>query len=173
MPVDWISPQPVPFAVLTNMPQDPPYLQICGPDGNSRKQRNDCVVKAISYTTDIPYWMVSDVLNNLRIRSKPNTGYYPPEYLRGLQTLGVDVVHHEFPTKFREGFWRGHSWVRGSFVSNGPTITQFAQENPTDRYLVCSRGHMMGIRDGKIGGTEKRFRLREAYLLTTIDGKSL
>lgn len=133
-----------------------------GPDGRSRKEKNDCVPSAISYVTQIPYWKVMDTLyanDRPHIPHEPNSGWNEGVYLKTIKKLGYDVTR-KYVRDTPELQCGGQSDRR-------PTPSRFCREmaDPNKLYLINSYGHLIGVRNAKTNHG-KRFRIYQIFELT-------
>lgn len=123
-----------------------------GPDGISRKERNDCVPAAISFASGLPYWRVVDALREEDPGHRSDTGWYPYVYEAAMKRLGLDCVK-ELRTRYepnKRGGEVANMWYRRpEFVNLSPTLAQSLDgEAREGRYLFSQRGHLIGVVDG-------------------------
>lgn len=132
-----------------------------GPDGRSRFEVNSCVPLALSFTCNLPYWYVVDMLyGQIGVFGHDvDCGWRRCQWLGVLHELGVEYRPIALLRYVEQG--------DGRIVNMGPTITQFCREHTTGAYLFRSRGHLIGVRNGeKSMPKNARHRGIDAYKLT-------
>jgi len=153
-----------------------PVYEYVGPDGINRKEYNDCVVRAISFVTDIPYWKVYDSLQIEAPGRKRDKGYYPDEYRRVLKRLDVGFVMQNVSKwdcqKYQE--YRGgyRDYTRSRVRNMGPTVAQIKRGNPKDRLLFSCIGHVIGLKHGVSNQKAARHRGQVIYLICNVGDRS-
>lgn len=148
------------------------------------RETNDCVVRALSVATQLPYAEMHTYLATDYGR-KPRKGMYTGQYHRALEALGYTLKRLSGPKyatkhKFIQGHWRytrgTHTWVEDQFRAirrkvgpgvdySAATVTTIARELPKGTYLVATDHHVLCLRDGVVHDhTEgRRTRIESVY----------
>ena len=148
-----------------------PMIMHVGPNGINRKERNDCVVRAIAFATDIPYWRVADALHQVNPCHKKNTGWYSHHYQKALKILGIDYVQ-QYMSIWVTQEYTYYGWPSRRDRNIAITVARFTRENSEDRYLFSASNHLIGIKGGKTNHKASRHRAQRVYLLISHGGHS-
>jgi hypothetical protein len=105
------------------------YKSCHGPS-EAKGERNDCTVKAVAISCDIPYKQAHALMD--KQGRKPKQGAFSYQYLAAIEEAGLEAV--QLPL---EGFGR-------------TPITFVRTCDPSKSYIVRVSGHLFAVKKGKV-----------------------
>ena len=132
----------------------------CATSTKARMERNDCVVRAIAASFEIPYDEAHSFVKGIFNRKdKDGTRYYyilrmnelTSAFGKSVQKLGKRYEDHKQGKLTLDRKY----WAKGGHVYRAMSVGSFLKEYSTGKYLVFVKGHAFAVVDGVVKGNMK------------------